>query len=332
MKKLAAWSRILPITVLVALAAHADNGEKQQQASILLANAAIANLRSKNSPGFHVRMEVHVSHLGPKESDGSYEETWRSADAWRREISFPGFVQREVGDSEGRWLARNIDFRPHAIYLLSRAVETSMEPFLRPGEQGKRVFDRKKDGVDLHCAELKWTTTTWERTLCFDPRGPLANVDDRTVRLEYLDFQKFGEKLYPRHLKVYQNGEQALDVRVTELSFLPDAAPAHFDHVDGARLMAVCSRWEAGVPAKKVAPQYPSEARNAGMQGTVTLYVALAGDGSVDKLKVLESAGMPLDNASINAVKQWVYAPETCGPKPLPTEIEVQVNFELRRG
>jgi TonB family protein len=170
------------------------------------------------------------------------------------------------------------------------------------------------------------------RTLCFDPRGPLANVDDRTVRLQYLDFQKFGEKLYPRHLKVYQNGEQALDVRVTELSFLPDAAPAHFDHVDGARLMAVCSQWEAGVPAKKVTPQYPSEARNAGMQGTVYLYVALAADGSVDKLKVLESAGAPLDNASINAVKQWVYAPVNCGPKPLPTEIEVQVNFELRRG
>jgi hypothetical protein len=38
------WSSLLPITLLVALAAHADNREKQQQADTLLANAAIANL------------------------------------------------------------------------------------------------------------------------------------------------------------------------------------------------------------------------------------------------------------------------------------------------
>jgi len=61
----------------------------------------------------------------------------------------------------------------------------------------------------------------------------------------------------------------------------------------------------------------------------VGLYAALAADGSVDHVKVVETAGASLDTAAMQAVKQWVYAPLTCGGQPLPTEIEVHVNFSL---
>jgi len=205
---------------------------------------------------------------------------------------------------------------------------------LQPDEQVKRVSDRKKDGLELRCANFQ--RKKWERTLCFSSGGPLVSsdeyneLDDRRLRVEYLDFQKFGEKLYPRQMRVYQNGRQVLEVKVVELDQLPNATPAHFDHAATARLIAVCDRWEGNPPTKKVQPQYPPEARRDHQQGTVTLYAALAADGSVDQLKLLESAGTALDNASMQAVRQWVYPPLTCGARPLPSEIEVQVNFSLR--
>lgn len=205
---------------------------------------------------------------------------------------------------------------------------------LQPDEQIKKVSDRKKDGLELHCAEFK--RGMWERTLCFDSRGPLVSsdehnkFDDRRLRVEYLDFQKFGEKLYPQQMRVYQDGQQVIEVKVVELDELPDATPAHFDHAADARLIAACDRWEESPPAERVRPEYPLEARRDHQQGTVTLYAALAADGSVDQVKLLESAGTALDNASMQAVRQWVYPPLTCGARPLPSEIEVQVNFSLR--
>jgi TonB family protein len=339
MRVRAFFSILFSTTLLLSTAVlvRADDAQKKQQTDTLFANAAVANLRSQNSPPFHLRLEIHATHLSPKPLDGMYDELWRSPGAWQRQISFPGFAQQEVGDSDGRWLARNLDFRPHAIYLMARAVDSAMPVPLWPDEQVKKVFDRKKDGVDLHCAEFK--RGNLERTLCFDSRGPLANAenhnesDDQKLRWEYLDFQKFGEKLYPRQMRVYQNGEQVLDIRIVELSQLQDGAPVRFEHAPSAHLMAVCERWEPGVPTKKLTPQYPPEARRNHRQGVVTLYGLLAADGSVDQLKLLDSSGeASLDNASIQAVKQWVYAPADCGTKPLPTEIEVQVSFTLREG
>jgi TonB family protein len=336
MKNLTARSGFLLMSLLLCrLLSSADDAQKLQQTASLFSKAAVGDLRSQNSTPFHLRLEIHTVHLGSKPFDGTYDEVWGSPTIWRRQISFPEFAQQEVGDSDGRWLARNLDFRPQAVYLLSRVVETSMPVPLQPDELVKKVSDRKKDGTG-HCVEVK--RGTLERTLCFDSQGPLASwedhnpFDDRRLRLEYTDFQKFGEKLYPREMRVYEHGEQVLDIKVVELSQLPDAAPTHFDHVPSARLMAACESWEPGIPATKVPPRYPSEARRDRQQGTVILYAALAADGSVEKLTLLQTAGNALDAAAIAAVKQWIYAPAMCGTKPQPTEIEVHVNFTLSSG
>src|SRR5215472_13476608 len=154
----------------------ADDIDKKSQIDSLFASAAVANLRAQDSPPFHLHLEIHTTNLGPKPLDGTYDEIWRSPGAWKRQISFPGFVQQEVADSEGRWLARNLDFRPHAIYLLSRAVETAMPDSLQPDEQVKRVSNRKKDGLELRCADFQ--RKKWERTLCFSLGGPLLSSDE----------------------------------------------------------------------------------------------------------------------------------------------------------
>lgn len=177
------------------------DGAKKSQTDSLFANASIADLRVQNTLPFHLRLEVHATDLSPRPLDGTYDEIWRSRSMWQRQISFPGFAQQEVGDSKGRWLSRNVDFRPHAVYLLSRAVETAMPIPLQPDEQIEKVFAHKKDGLEEQCTEFK--RGNLERTLCFDSRGPLVRsdehngFDDRSLRIEYLDFQKFGEKLCP---------------------------------------------------------------------------------------------------------------------------------------
>lgn len=136
MIRFALRSSLFVIALLLSAAAVvcANDTEKRSAIDSLLAKAEAANLRAQDSRPFHLRLEIHATHLSPKPLDGTYDETWRSPSAWQRQISFPGFTQQEVVDSEGLWLTRNLDFRPHAIYLLSRAVE--IEPVsLQPDER-----------------------------------------------------------------------------------------------------------------------------------------------------------------------------------------------------
>lgn len=92
---------------------------------------------------------------------------------------------------------------------------------------------------------------------------------------------------------------------------------------------------EAGgetVPPKvihRVDPVYPEDARKAGVQGSVILYVTSDEKGKVTKVEVLKSIS-GLDQAAVDAVKQWVYEPYLHEGKAKPVSFAVTVQFILR--
>lgn len=80
---------------------------------------------------------------------------------------------------------------------------------------------------------------------------------------------------------------------------------------------------------KKVEPVYPKEARQAGVEGVVILEVTTDKFGRVAAVRVLRSVP-PLDQAAIEAVKQWVYEPVIIDGQPRPIVFTVTVNFKLK--
>ncbi|MCX7382075.1 MAG: energy transducer TonB [Alphaproteobacteria bacterium] len=57
-------------------------------------------------------------------------------------------------------------------------------------------------------------------------------------------------------------------------------------------------------------PTYPREAALLGQQGTVTLRIHVAADGTVTAVDVTESSGYPLlDQAARKAILAWRYSP-----------------------
>ncbi|MGQ9801519.1 MAG: energy transducer TonB [Candidatus Saccharicenans sp.] len=80
---------------------------------------------------------------------------------------------------------------------------------------------------------------------------------------------------------------------------------------------------------KKVNPVYPEEARKAGVEGIVILEVTTDKSGRVVEVRVLRSVPM-LDQAAIEAVKQWVYEPVIINGEPRPIMFTVTVSFKLR--
>ena len=79
---------------------------------------------------------------------------------------------------------------------------------------------------------------------------------------------------------------------------------------------------------KHLSPSYPDIARAARVQGVVVLECVIDEQGRVREIKVLK--GLPLlDQAAIDAVRQWVYTPTLLGGVPVPVVMTVTVSFRL---
>lgn len=81
---------------------------------------------------------------------------------------------------------------------------------------------------------------------------------------------------------------------------------------------------------KKVEPVYPVEARKAFVQGVVVLEVTIDIEGNVEKVEVWRSESSLLNQAAIDAVKQWKYEPKMSKGKPVRLAFNVTLTFRLR--
>jgi len=77
-------------------------------------------------------------------------------------------------------------------------------------------------------------------------------------------------------------------------------------------------------------PQYPKEAANAGITGTVVMQVDVAVDGSVQNVQVERSANDErLDLAAIEAVRKWRFKPKLEGGKAAAYQVRVPIEFSM---
>lgn len=88
---------------------------------------------------------------------------------------------------------------------------------------------------------------------------------------------------------------------------------------------------EADAPKqiKNVDPVYPDIARAGLVEGVVILEVVIDEKGNVKDVKVIRSKPL-LDQAAIDAVKQWKYEPFVVDGKPVPFAMSVTVTFSLK--
>ncbi len=82
-------------------------------------------------------------------------------------------------------------------------------------------------------------------------------------------------------------------------------------------------------PVKTVDPIYPKIARQARVEGTVMLGVRIDVKGKVTEVKVLRSIPL-LDQAAVDAVRQWIYEPFLSKGKPTPVVFSVSITFNLK--
>jgi TonB family protein len=84
-----------------------------------------------------------------------------------------------------------------------------------------------------------------------------------------------------------------------------------------------------GLSMSKVPPEYPEMARVARVQGSVVMAAIIGKDGTVQNLKVISSDSPLLNQAALDAVKQWKYRPYLLNGNPVEVDTQMTVNFTL---
>jgi TonB family protein len=106
---------------------------------------------------------------------------------------------------------------------------------------------------------------------------------------------------------------------------LPGARPAAPQE---APFVVDDERVKAPKRVKLVRPQYPPEARAQGIRGIVILALTIDTEGKVSAVEVVRS--IPgLDEAAIEAARQWQYEPPRVDGKPASVKVTVPITFAL---
>jgi TonB family protein len=103
-----------------------------------------------------------------------------------------------------------------------------------------------------------------------------------------------------------------------------DAAAAREKALKAA--VRVGGRIKPPTKIKDVKPVYPAIAQSAHVVGVVTIEATIGPDGKVIDAKVVRSVPL-LDQAALDAVRQWEYTPALLNGQPVPVVVTVTINF-----
>jgi TonB family protein len=82
-------------------------------------------------------------------------------------------------------------------------------------------------------------------------------------------------------------------------------------------------------PVREGVPQYPREAQAAGIEGVVLVELLIDEAGQVADVRVLRSIPL-LDDAALQAVREWRFAPTIVEGRAVPVRMTATVNFTRR--
>ena len=93
-----------------------------------------------------------------------------------------------------------------------------------------------------------------------------------------------------------------------------------------AKAVRVGGQIRPPIKMKDVAPVYPAIAQSARVQGDVVIEATIDEEGKVADTKVVKSVPL-LDQAALDAVKQWEYRPSLLNGVPTPVVTTITVKF-----
>jgi TonB family protein len=97
----------------------------------------------------------------------------------------------------------------------------------------------------------------------------------------------------------------------------------------GARVYKVAQLTIPPRVVSKIEPQYSQAARDAKLNGTVTLSLVITPEGRAEKIRVTKGFDGDLDRNAVAAIEQWRFSPGQKDGKPVHAAAVIDVNYHL---
>lgn len=305
---------------------------RQQEGMSLISDAVdIANIRSTGASPF--RLEASFHNLGTSASEnGTYVETWLSADRWREDTAKGGFHRTEIGILETKWVPDSFN---SITKELSELVSTVDLRNWKPSSDLKvtKILSKQIGAAQARC--VQWEGSYVKTLQCFDTKNntlllheSMSGIDKSThFSCSYDDYEKFGDHLFPRLLTYQREGKPPVEIRISSLTAGPSPDPAIFVPTPGSVALANCLRSEMTAPRARLSsdPTFPpgERAQNA----FVVLRLVVGIDGIPSHVYVAQSGGDAFDAEAVRAISGWRFKSASCHDHPVATEINVEVRF-----
>jgi TonB family protein len=173
--------------------------------------------------------------------------------------------------------------------------------------------------TDLHSGELIASAKVV-------PNGAVADsfIELRDMRIHI--------KLRPAYNGLFASveitkGDTIIDSMDARWSLKPSRPPGHLGNPAG--VLHVGGDVKAPIVVTRVEPAYTDEARKAHISGIVILEVLIDKNGDVREANVLKPLPFGLDQAAIDAIRQWKFRPATKNGEPVDVIFSLTVNFKL---
>ena len=354
MRKIQAIIAILAGIIACALPASA--GERSAALAALFRKAITnSEIQAKDASAFRLQAAVRVYGANQQYIQGMVVEFWTPQGMLRRETLLQGYQQLEVSNGTSDWQQSSLDYVPYPVHELWSALQftSRLQWWLSPAAGGGIIAPRfvqmkgkplagvapPKGG--LLCAQAS-ISESYQSEFCFERSTGhlLSETDPQGVRYEYLAYAPFGNKSFPRILRVINDqGVELAELHILQLTAVEKPAPSLFLPIanvmpEGAR--AACRNILPAKVVKRVPPVYPPEARRDGLSGTVVFYAYVGTDGVPRGLWPVKSPSTWLTTAAFQAASQWRYQPALCeegggSKRPIASPVFLSLQFTLQQ-
>lgn len=299
----------------------------------------LSDIRADGAPAFHLEANFKITQKASgKEINGRYSEIWISKAKWRRDVETDSFHRIEIGAAPLKWVSDSGKDRPESAFYEPLVLLFPKNSTL----DVRKILERQAGGVNATCVESK--TEGSKGVDCVDPkagvfllREAIAGFDRVLHSCVYENYEKFGDRLFPRTVRCNNSSVDEIVLTVTKLEAQPQIDDSLFSKPQNAIETANCqghstppqALYSPGPEFPKhhspapESPQHPSENTNE----TVVLQLTVATDGIPRDVRVTRTAGRDFDEPALGAFQRWRFKPSTCDGVPVPAQINVEINF-----
>ena len=204
-----------------------------------------------------------------------------------------------------------------------RSIKIRGNDFVLKGNRGGYAYDHNaKKFVPLIAKKYEVTITVQA-----DPATLTSAKLDMLEHAIFADDAKTDDHLPDYWRDFMLHGEQDLKKEHADASGQPETVPGLQSNSQPV------FRVGNGVSSPRVLnqnePEFTEAARKAQYQGTVVLSIVVDDQGMPTQIKIARALGMGLDDAAVNCVEQWRFAPAKRDGKPVAVTVDIEVNFKL---